>query len=143
AGARGGEGGGEPGAEPCHGPGEERAAVPVVPRTVLTALAAGTGFGLYFGLPARSPAGSGMWPLLVSRGTASVAVLAMAAAAGLVRRPAAGVVRLALVAGALDAAANTAYLVAVRHGMLALVAVLVALYPAATILLATAVLRER
>jgi drug/metabolite transporter (DMT)-like permease len=126
-----------------RGPGDELAAVPVVPRTVLTALAAGAGFGLYFVLLARAPASSGLWPLLVSRGASSLVVLAMAAAAGLVRRPAAGVVWLALVAGALDAAANAAYLVAVRHGMLALVAVLVALYPASTILLAAAVLRER
>jgi drug/metabolite transporter (DMT)-like permease len=130
-------------AEPGRGPGEERAAVPVTAATVVTALAAGSGFGLYFALLARTPGDSGMWPLLVSRGIASLAMLAAVAGAGSLRRPAAGVLPLALVAGTLDAAANAAYLVAVRHGMLALVAVLVALYPASTITLAAAVLRER
>jgi drug/metabolite transporter (DMT)-like permease len=115
----------------------------VTARSVVAALVAGAGFGLYFVLVSRAPDGSGAWPLVVSRTAASVAMLAAATAAGLLRRPASGVTLLALVAGALDAAANAAYLLAVRHGLLALVAVLIALYPAATILLATAVLRER
>jgi drug/metabolite transporter (DMT)-like permease len=112
-------------------------------RTVAIALAAGAGLGLYFVLLARTPASSGMWPLLVSRLASSVAMLVAAGAVGVLRRPAPGVTPLALAAGALDAAANAAYLLAVRHGLLALVAVVVALYPAATIVLATAVLRER
>jgi drug/metabolite transporter (DMT)-like permease len=112
-------------------------------RPVLLALLAGAGFGAYFVLVARAGSGSGLWPLVVSRSVASVAMVVLALAAGALARPAAGVVPLALVSGALDAAANLAYLVAVRHGMLALVAVLVALYPAATVTLATAVLGER
>jgi drug/metabolite transporter (DMT)-like permease len=84
-----------------------------------------------------------MWPLLVSRTTACLAVVALAVATGAVARPVAGVVRLALVAGSLDAAANLLYLLAVQRGLLALVAVLVALYPATTVALATVVLGER
>ncbi len=126
-----------------RGPDEHPAHGRVTARTVAAGLAAGACFGFYFVLLARAPASSGAWPLLISRAAASATMLAGAGVAGLLRRPASGVVPLALVAGALDAAANAAYLLAVRHGLLALVAVLVALYPAATITLATAVLRER
>jgi drug/metabolite transporter (DMT)-like permease len=46
-------------------------------------------------------------------------------------------------AGALDSLANFAFLLAVRRGDLAVVAVITALYPAATVLLARAILGER
>ena len=46
-------------------------------------------------------------------------------------------------AGALDSLANLAFLLAVRDGELAVVAVITALYPAATVLLARALLAER
>lgn len=51
--------------------------------------------------------------------------------------------RLALLAGVLDAVANTATLLALQSSLLSLTGVLVALYPAATVLLAVVVLRER
>jgi drug/metabolite transporter (DMT)-like permease len=43
----------------------------------------------------------------------------------------------------LDVVANVAYVIALRGGLLSLVAVLVALYPAATLVLARIVLGER
>ena len=46
-------------------------------------------------------------------------------------------------AGALDSLANFAFLLAVREGALAVVAVITALYPAGTVLLARVVLGER
>ncbi len=46
-------------------------------------------------------------------------------------------------AGAGDMVANVLYLLAVRRGLVSLVAVIVALYPAATVLLAQVVLGER
>jgi drug/metabolite transporter (DMT)-like permease len=51
--------------------------------------------------------------------------------------------RLALLAGVLDTVANTATLLALQSSLLSLTGVLVALYPAATVLLAVVVLRER
>jgi drug/metabolite transporter (DMT)-like permease len=46
-------------------------------------------------------------------------------------------------AGSLDAAANVLYLLATREGLLTVVAVLAALYPVSTIILARVVLHER
>lgn len=46
-------------------------------------------------------------------------------------------------AGALDAAGDVCFLLATRHGYLSLVGVVVALYPAVTVLLALGVLREK
>jgi drug/metabolite transporter (DMT)-like permease len=108
-----------------------------------TALLAGVGFGLYFVLLDRTAPASGLWPLVVSRAAAGLVVLGVAVATGMRGLPARGTLRLAVLAGVLDAAANLAYLLAVRQGLLALVAVLTALYPAATILLARLVLGER
>ena len=48
-----------------------------------------------------------------------------------------------LISGTLDMAANICYLLALRHGMLSVVAALTGLYPASTIVLAQSQLRER
>ena len=48
-----------------------------------------------------------------------------------------------MAAGAGDTVANVLYLLAVRQGLVSLVAVIVALYPAATVILAQVVLSER
>jgi drug/metabolite transporter (DMT)-like permease len=58
-------------------------------------------------------------------------------------RPAPGTFPTILLTGALDMGANVLYVVAARHGMLAIVAVLTSLYPASTVALARIVLKER
>jgi drug/metabolite transporter (DMT)-like permease len=126
-----------------RGPTEDPAHARVTVRVVGIALLAGVGFGLYFVLLAQAPTGSGGWPLLVSRLASALVVTALAVGTGRAGRLTGGVGRLAVAAGALDALANLAYLLAVRQGLLSLVAVVVALYPAATILLARLVLGER
>ena len=128
---------------PAHDPAEDPAHDRVTLRVVGVALLAGVGFGLYFVLLAQAPDGSGSWPLLVSRLASALAVTALAVGTGRAGRLTGRVTALAVTAGALDAAANLAYLLAVRQGLLSLVAVVVALYPAATILLARLVLGER
>jgi uncharacterized membrane protein len=112
-------------------------------RDLLPALGAGFGFGLFFVFLAQTSSKAGLWPLVGAR-TASVAMLFIlalltAGATGL----APGVRRIVVVCGLCDAGANALYLVAVNQGLLSLVAVLAALYPASTVVLARIVLKER
>ncbi|NUW34860.1 DMT family transporter [Nonomuraea sp. SMC257] len=111
--------------------------------SVLTALAAGTGFGGFFVLLDLAPDDSGLWPLMGARlsSVAAVALLALATRRAL--RPGSGAWRVIAAAGVLDMLANVLYLLAQRQGLVSLVAVLVALYPASTLLLARQVLGER
>ncbi len=113
-------------------------------RGVGFALAAGMGFGFFFVALAHVGHDSGLWPLVAAR-VASVAVVGALAVVGRIPRvfPRPDARALTAGAGALDAAANVLYLLAVRQGMLSVVAVLAALYPVSTILLAHVVLHER
>jgi drug/metabolite transporter (DMT)-like permease len=113
---------------------------------VACGLAAGVTFGLYFLFIRNAAAAGGLWPLAISRCTASAVVLT---AAGWYRRrpvlPGTGrrLAGLALAAGAGDVAASLLYVLAVRSGPFALAVVITALYPAVTVLLARLVLGER
>ncbi|WP_082169085.1 DMT family transporter [Mycolicibacterium chlorophenolicum] len=103
----------------------------------------GIAFGLNFVILDQVPVQAGLWPLVFGRlaATAIVALAAVLTANFVVER---GVpLRLALLAGVLDTVANTATLLALQSSLLSLTGVLVALYPAATVLLAVVVLRER
>ncbi|MCK2218199.1 EamA family transporter [Actinomadura sp. ATCC 31491] len=123
-------------------PGGAGAATAGTGRALAMAVAAGTAFGLFFVvLPLAHPR-SGFVPLLVCYLTSAVI---MTAALSVLRpaRVAGGGVRLPLTAGALEAMAHVCYLLAARGGLLSIVAVLASLYPAATVLLARLVLRER
>jgi drug/metabolite transporter (DMT)-like permease len=112
-------------------------------RATLLALAAGVGFAGFFVVLGQTGGASGLWPLAAARvaSVAMLAVVAVAAGARLGRGD--GALALVLAAGALDMAANVLYLVAVRGGMLTLVAVVASLYPVSTVLLARVVLAER
>jgi drug/metabolite transporter (DMT)-like permease len=103
----------------------------------------GVAFGMNFVFLDQVPVEAKLWPLVFGR-LASTAIVLLAAAltANLVLER--GVpLRLALIAAVLDSVANVATLLALQSGMLSLAGVLIALYPAATVLLAIVVLRER
>lgn len=109
------------------------------------ALLAGIGFGAYFIALAQTRADAGMVPLLAARLTSVILLVAGGLAFGgssnvRLARPA---LALTALCGALDVTANVLYVVAAHHGLLAIVAVLTSLYPAATVALAAIVLRER
>lgn len=115
----------------------------VAARALVPALGGGAIFGLFFVLLHQTGPDAGMWPLLAARLT-SVPILAVLVAA---RRVPIGrnaaMVGAVLVSGVLDMGANIFYLLASRHGMLAVVAALTGLYPAATVMLAQTRLGER
>ncbi len=111
-------------------------------RPVALALVAAAGFGLVVVLIAKGSRHDVVMTLLLARAV-TAAVLAVALVAG--RRLPRGPADLALIAaiGLADLAANASYAVAVRSGLLSVVAVLSSLYPAVTVVLARWVHRER
>jgi drug/metabolite transporter (DMT)-like permease len=126
----------------------------VTPALVGGAMAAGAGFGLFFVLLDRGDLAAGgdagLWPVAAAQaGALAVGGLllarSVAAGGGADRDPP---VRGALLgwlaaAGILDMSANALYLVAVRDGLLSVVAPVSALYPVSTVLLALLLDRER
>ena len=113
-------------------------------RALLPALGGGAIFGLFFVCLHQTSAGAGLWPLLAAR-LVSVPVLAVLVASRRVPLGlrGAGLFGALAVSGVLDMAANVLYLLAARHGMLAVVAAITGLYPASTIVLAQTRLGER
>jgi drug/metabolite transporter (DMT)-like permease len=112
-------------------------------RSVGMALLAGAGFGAFFVFLSRTPSQHSLWPLVWAR-CASLTLLLVVALARRVSpvlsgRPA----RLALLSGALDMSSSALFLIAVKHGSLAVVGLLSSLYPISTVLLASVVLKER
>jgi uncharacterized membrane protein len=107
------------------------------------ALGAGVAIGFFLLALAQGGREAGMWPLVSSR-VASVALIgAIAAARRTSLRMPRPVLWLTLAGGALDMLANALYLLAAQIGPLSPVVTLSSLYPAATVLLASAFLRER
>ncbi|WP_030339814.1 EamA family transporter [Streptomyces sp. NRRL S-1022] len=110
---------------------------------LLLALGAGAAIALQLVFLHQAPSGSGVAPLITGRAVSSAVTLA---AAGLLHRRL-GTERpayaLSATAGVLDSVANLLFLLAARSGDLTVVAVVTALYPAGTVLLARGVLAER
>lgn len=114
--------------------------------SLLIAVGAGLAIGTQLVFLHAAPDDSGVVPLIVGRSVASL-ILGLAAAVVLPRvktaRPSWRLVGLAALAGALDSLANLAFLVSSRLGDLAISGMIVALYPATTVVLAALVFRER
>lgn len=103
----------------------------------------GVAFGLNFVLIHQAPVEAKLWPLVFARLSASVLVVVIAAVSANLRPLSGTALRLAVLAGLLDTGANVAMLLALQASFLSLAGVLMSLYPAATVLLAIVVLRER
>ena len=106
---------------------------------------AGTGFGLFF-LCLKNAGQSGvLWPVAVSRtaGTLVAIGITLATRTRPWRRAGGRTGVIALVSGAVDAAANVCYVLATRAGLFGLAVVITSLYPGMTVLLARWVLGER
>jgi drug/metabolite transporter (DMT)-like permease len=124
-------------------PVDEGSPVRFSPKVAWLTVGAGIAFAVYFILLDQVGSDTGLWPLVMSRASATVLVLVAGLVAGERRPPSGNPLRLALAAGVLDIVANVAFLYALRAGMLAIVSVLTSLYPAGTVLLARLVLKER
>jgi drug/metabolite transporter (DMT)-like permease len=109
----------------------------------LLTLGAGLAFGLNYVFIAQVPVEANLWPLFFGRLAATVVIVGVAALTGNLRPPQGIPLRLALGAAVLDVCANVATLLALQALMLSLAGVLMSLYPAATVVLAIVVLRER
>jgi drug/metabolite transporter (DMT)-like permease len=111
---------------------------------LLYGLIAGLGVALLFIGLDRAGTRAGAWPLIASQGV-SLLLVAPFAYRGFRRagQPARATAALMLGAGLFAGIGNVLFLAATGHGQLAIVAVLTALYPAVTVLLARIFLAER
>lgn len=110
---------------------------------LLDGVVAGAGFGTLFAALAQVPPEAGLLPVAFNQLVAAVLVVAVATTmrvAWVPRHRAAG---LGSVCGLLGSGATVLFLLASQRGSLTVAAVLTALYPAFTVLLAGLVLRER
>jgi len=111
--------------------------------TVLVAVGSGVCFGAFFILIDQTNSDSGFWPLLSGR-VVSLPLLVVLLA--MFRRqivPTRESLNAGVTSGILDTTANAFFIVAVREGLISLVAPIAALYPATTVLMARIVLQER
>lgn len=130
----------------------EKGAVRPTARALLMAVGAGAMIGVFLILLDQTPEDSGVVPLIANRAVNGavmwtlVGVLLLRGRRRVDGRPPRLEPRgtgIAAAGGALDASANVLILLGLRLGDLTTMSVLVALYPAGTILLAAIVLRER
>ena len=109
---------------------------------ILDAILAGLGFGVMFIALGQVPEGAGLWPLTAAQAVSAVTAAALATAVGASWWPTRGSWR-ALPAGPLSTVALLCFQLAAQSGLLTISSVLASLYPAATVLLAMALLHER
>ncbi|WP_083409780.1 EamA family transporter [Mycolicibacterium rutilum] len=103
----------------------------------------GVAFGMNFVLIDQAPVEAKLWPLVFARMSATALVVLIALVSRNLRPPTGTPLKLAVLAAFLDVGANIAMLLALQASLLSLAGVLMSLYPAATVLLAILVLRER
>ena len=129
---------------------DQRAVRPTI-RGLTMAVFSGVFIGLFLVLINLTPKNSGLVPLIANRGVnATIMLITVGVLSILARRrgdPVAGGwrpgIRLAIACGIVDVVANCGLLLGIRLGELTIIAVLTALYPAGTIILARIVLKER
>ena len=110
-------------------------------RGLWLAITAGVGFGGFFVLIALVEPGSVFAPLLVSKVVALLVALTVLTKQGL-RIPSPRNSPRSIVAGALDSGGNVFYLLAIQFTRFDVAAVLSSMYPTATVILASRLLKE-
>lgn len=104
---------------------------------------AGAGFAVLFIALERAGTGSGAWPIIPSQLAEMASVLVLALALGDLKGRWRVSALAAITCGVLGGLANLSYLASTGQGQLSVVAVLSAMYPVVTVLLARAFLQER
>ncbi|CAN5382720.1 DMT family transporter [soil metagenome] len=104
---------------------------------------AGLGFGVLFAALGQIPESSGFLPLALNQIVCTTVVAILATVMGQAFWPRQRAAYLGVVSGLLGAAATVLFLAATQTGLLTIAAVITSLYPAVTVLLAAALLRER
>jgi len=121
-------------------------------RGVLMAIGSGIAIGAFLIIIDQTPDDSGIVPLVMNRASNAVIMFSIIGVLLLIARrrgtqgPLVGLragLSLAVACGVVDAVANLGLLLGLRLGELSVMAVLAALYPAGTIILAAIVLKER
>ena len=107
------------------------------------AVLAGCGFGCFFILISRVHPAAIFWPLAAARFTSVFLLLILMRLRRQQIPPGMTAAPLVVLAGILDAIGNAFFVLAAHSGRLDVAAILSSLYPAATVLLAALVLRER
>ena len=123
--------------------GAQPARARVTLRSLAPAFGAGVLVGLFLVCVARVQPGSSAWPLVVGRVTATVCAFALLFASRLPWRPPPATHAPILGGAITDVSANVLYMAAVQRAPMSLIATLVSLAPATTVVLAQLLLRER
>jgi drug/metabolite transporter (DMT)-like permease len=110
---------------------------------IALALLAAVGFGAYFVLMDSAAEGGVLWALSLARAIATVTMLGAVAVIRTPLRLGPGELRMLAAVAVLDVSGQAAYALGSTKGLLSVVAVLSALYPVTTVVLARVVLKER
>lgn len=104
---------------------------------------AGIGFGIFFILIDQVSSNAILWPLVSARGTSILVVLIVGMLSRNIELPVLTRLPIIALAGIFDTGGNIFFALATRAGRLDISAVLSSLYPAATVVLAWIILKER
>ncbi len=113
------------------------------PKVAWLTVLAGSAMGLNMVFLHQAPHECKLWPLVFARLSGTLVVFLMAGMSNNLRLPRGKPMRLALTVALLDICANVTMLLALHTWLLSLASILISLYPAATVVLAMVVLRER
>lgn len=111
--------------------------------SIILALISGLGFGGFLILIAQAQHGAVFWPLAFARAASLSVVVAWALVRRSIRLPPRHAFLPIASAGVMDAAGNLFFVLSSQAGRLDIAGVLSSLYPAATVILALTLLRER
>ncbi|ORW31267.1 hypothetical protein AWB91_16740 [Mycobacterium paraense] len=113
------------------------------PKVAWLTVLAGSAMGLNMVFLHQAPHATKLWPLVFARLAATAVVVGMSAMSNNLRLPRGKPMKMALTVALLDICANVTMLLALHTWLLSLASILISLYPAATVVLAMVVLRER